>query len=213
MKLEIFSDIVCPWCFIMKCQLDEALDELGAIQREVRWRPYQLYPGLPAEGLDRADYLRGRYGDEVDAARVPEGIQRAAAEAGLAFDYVAMKRVPNTFDAHRLMDFAYDAGCQHALAETLFEYHFCLGKDVADRDTLVCAAVSSGLDREGVERSFESDQGRIEVKEQLARARDLDIVGVPCILIEERFRIPGAQGSDALRQMIQRAALRLEGAR
>ena len=126
MKLEIFSDIVCPWCFIMKCQLDEALDELGAIQCEVRWRPYQLYPGLPAEGLDRADHLRGRYGDEVDAARVPEGIQRAAAEVGLSFDYVAMKRVPNTFDAHRLMDFAYDAGCQHALAETLFEYYFAL---------------------------------------------------------------------------------------
>ena len=213
MKLEIFSDIVCPWCFIMKRQLDRVLDEPGAIQCEVRWRPYQLYPGLPAAGLDRADFLRRRYGGEVDAARVPEGIQRAAVEIGLAFDYVAMKRVPNTFDAHRLMDIAYDAGCQHALAEILFEYHFCLGKDVADRDTLVCAAVSSGLDREGVERSLESDQGRIGVEEQLGRARDLDIAGVPCILIEERFRIPGAQGSDALGKMIQRAAPRLEGVR
>ena len=145
MKLEIFSDIVCPWCFIMKRQLDRVLDEQGAIQCEVRWRPYQLFPGLPAEGLDRADYLRRRYGGEVDAVRVPEGIQRAAADVGLAFDYAAMKRVPNTFDAHRLMDFAYDAGCQHALAETLFEYHFCLGEDVGNRETLVRAAVSFAL--------------------------------------------------------------------
>ena len=148
----------------------------------------------------------------MDAARIPEAIQRAASEVGLEFDYPEMKRVPNTFDAHRLMDFAYDAGCQHALAETLFEYHFCLGEDVGNRETLVRAAVSSGLDRQSVERSLESDQGRIGVEEQLGRARDLDIAGVPCILIEKRFRIPGAQGSEALGKMIGRAALRLEEA-
>lgn len=209
MRLEIFSDIICPWCFIMKRQLDRVREDFAPDEIKIRWRPYQLYPGIPLEGVDRKAHLQSRYGEKADANRIPEGIQMAALEVGLEFNFDAMRRIPNTLKAHCLMEFAFAAGCQHQLAESLFEQHFCLGGDVGDPATLVSVAAELGMESGRANACLESRENEPEVLAQLERARSLEIAGVPCILIEERFRIPGAQGMDTLGQLLRRAKERL----
>lgn len=193
----------------MKQQLDSVLIEYLPNEFEIRWRPYQLYPGMPLDGVDRATYLRSRYGEQADPGRIPEGVQLAAAEMGLALNYGAMKRIPNTIRAHCLMELAFGAGCQHRLAESLFNQHFCLGEDVGDIETLVSVAAEVGMDAEKARSCLTSQENEPEVLAQLGRASALDIAGVPCILVEERFRIPGAQGIETLQQLLGRAREKL----
>ena len=209
LRLEIFSDVICPWCFIMKRQLDRVLASLQPDAFCVRWRPYQLYPGLPAGGVERADARQTRYGDDADASHVPHGIESAATQMGIALDFQAIKRIPNTLAAHCLMERAERIGCQHALAEVLFEQHFCRGADVGDAETLEAAAIQVGMDADEARASLGCADTWLKVRAHLARARELEIVGVPCILIENRFRVPGAQGVDTLRQILARARERL----
>ena len=103
---------------------------------ELEWKPYQLYPNLPAGGMARAEFLRARYGESADGTRTPEHIRTEADEVGIAFNYASIDRVPNTLSAHRLLAMAGEMGCQHELAETLFHAYFCDGSDVGAIDTL-----------------------------------------------------------------------------
>lgn len=193
----------------MKGQLDRVFADFERDEIEIRWRPYQLYPGIPRDGLDRAAHLRRRYGESTDLGRIPSGIQAAARELGLQLNFSKITRIPNTLKAHGLMDLAFEAGFQHGLAQVLFEYHFIEGRDVGDSEELICAAGSVGIDEVAARSFLTSNKGDPEVLAQLERARKLDIVGVPCILIEERFRIPGAQGMDSLAAMLRRARQKL----
>ena len=131
MRIEIYSDVVCPWCYIGKRRLDAALETDALADVEVVWRPHQLHPNLPPAGLDREDYLQRRYGEAAERARAPQRIVAEGADAGIRFNFEAMRRMPNTLAAHRLLHFAEDTGRQHALAEALFRFFFCDGRDVA----------------------------------------------------------------------------------
>ncbi len=209
MLIEIFSDIVCPWCYIGKRSLDAALATPAGEGVEVIWRPYQLYPTMPVEGIDRLTFLRARFGDGARAAHIPENIAAEAQAVGLHFDFAAIKTTPNTFQAHRLMDIALASGHQQALAEVLFRYYFCEGKNIGDLEVLLSAAVDVGLERVAVSELLESDLGCEEVRQQLTRAADIGVTGVPCYLLAEKFAIPGAQSSDTLSQLIDRVKNRL----
>lgn len=205
MLIEIYSDVVCPWCYIGKRRLDTVLE--GPLGEDVRvvWRPYQLHRGLPPGGLDRADYLARRYGADADPARVPERIRAEAEDAGLRFDFAAMTRMPNTRDAHRLLNWAYPSGQQHRLAETLFSYYFTEGQDVGDIATLVEAAAAVGLDGEQARALLTSDVGAADLDADLNRALDASVAGVPHYLLAERFTLPGAQTADVMQRFIERA--------
>ncbi len=209
MLIEIFSDIVCPWCYIGKRSLDKVLDSPAGEDLELIWRPYQLYPTLPPEGIDRRAFLRARFGEGASSDQVPMRISVEAQAVGLSLDFGAIKITPNTFQAHRMMDFAYASGQQHALAEVLFRYYFCEGKNVGEIEVLLSAAEEVGLERGVVLEYLESDAGGEEVRQQLVRAADIDVSGVPCYLLAETFAIPGAQSSDVLTQFITRAKERL----
>ena len=176
---------------------------------EVVWRPYQLYPNMPLEGMDRPTFLRARFGADADPGRVPERIAVEAQALGLRFDFAAIRTAPNTFQAHRLMDFAYESGRQHSLAEVLFRYYFCDGKNVGDLEVLLSAASEVGLERVTVVDYLESNTGAEEVRQQLARGADIGVTGVPCFLLAETFAIPGAQPAEVLTQFITRAKERL----
>ncbi|MCZ6854181.1 MAG: DsbA family oxidoreductase [Gammaproteobacteria bacterium] len=204
MLIEIFSDIVCPWCYIGKRSLDKVLDSPAGDAVEVVWRPYQLYPTMPAEGIDRLSFLRARFGDDARADHIPENIAVEAEAVDLSFDFAAIKTTPNTLQAHRLMDIACESGHQHELAEVLFRYYFCEGKNVGDLDVLLGAAELVGLERVAVSERIESDVGSEEVRRQLARAAEIGVTGVPCYLLAEKYAIPGAQSSDTLSQLISR---------
>ena len=209
MEIEIFSDVVCPWCYIGKRRLDAVLQTPVGDGVTLRWRPYQLRPGLPAEGVDRAEHLRARYGADADPGHVPQRLAAEAEDAGLTFDFAAMERMPNTLQAHRLMELAWDEGVQHQLAEVLFEAYFRTGKDIGHRGTLIEAAEQSGIDGLKAGKYLDGDAGASQVREQLQRAEELGVSGVPSYLLAGRFTLPGAQTPEVMGQFIERAKTRL----
>ncbi len=209
LQIEIFSDVVCPWCFIGKRRLDRVLDSPLGQDVELRWRPYQLHPRLPLEGMDRDEYLTMRYGDRADRGRVPERIREEAESEGITLRFDLMRRLPNTLQAHRLLEFAHDHGCQHELADALFVAYFCEGRDVGDDSTLVDVAAAVGLDRNAAAAFLESDAAMAEVEKQLARAPDLGVSGVPGYYLADAFLLPGAQTAEVMAQIIERVKSKL----
>ena len=209
LEVEIFSDVICPWCFIGKRRLDAVLTtELGD-DVVLRWRPFQLYPNIPLEGVDRVGLLKRRYGDDADAARVPQRIAEEAEAEGLTFRFDLIKRTPNTLLAHRILEYAYALGCQHELAEALFQAYFCEGQDIGDAATLTKMAVKLGLDEHEVGAFLSGELLLEEIQTQLARAPELGITGVPGYYLANAFLLPGAQTSEVMGQILTRVKTRL----
>ena len=210
MRIDIFSDLVCPWCFIGKRRLDRVLGDLVTAEPvELRWRAFQLRPEMPAEGVDRGAYLQRRYGAEADPARVPTRIASEAAEEGIDMDFAAMQRMPNTHLGHRLMAFAEGYEKQHELADVLFRYYFCDGKDVGDRRVLVAAGAEVGLSEPLVLAALADADVIAQVDADLAAAADKGVTGVPCFLLGGSFALPGVQSPEVIGQFIHRAIERL----
>ncbi len=205
MEIEIFSDVVCPWCYIGKKRLDAVMNTPVGDGVRLRWRPYQLYPNMPVEGMSRVRYLQARYGADADRARVPERIAAEARQVGLAFDFGAIAKMPNTFQAHRLLEFSLPHGVQHDLAERLFDDYFCSGRDVGDAEVLARAAEAVGIDAWLAGEHLAGAEGADAVRDQLARAAELGVSGVPCYLLAGRFALPGAQTPEVMAQFIERA--------
>ena len=213
MLIEIYSDVICPWCFIGKRRLDTVLATPTGTGIELVWRPYQLYPNLPTQGMDRAEYLARRYGDRADRARIPRRIVDEGKDAGVAFDYAAIRSMPNTLTAHRLLDYAAQtvgSATQHALAEVLFRAYFCEGRDVGDLGTLCEAAAEVGLDADAVRGYLAAQADEEAMRGQIRSAFDKGVVGVPCYLIGG-FMLPGAQSADTITAFIERARSKLGG--
>ncbi|MFT7653819.1 MAG: putative DsbA family dithiol-disulfide isomerase [Limisphaerales bacterium] len=209
LEVEIFSDVICPWCFIGKRRLDTVLaTELGE-DVALRWRPFLLYPNIPLEGVDRSELLKRRYGDEADAARVPERIAQEAEAEGLTFRFDLIRRTPNTLLAHRILEYAYAQGCQHELAEALFQGYFCEGLDVGDAAILTKMAAKLGLDEAEVSAFLNGELFVEEIQTQLARAPELGISGVPGYYLANAFLLPGAQTSEVMGQILTRVKTRL----
>lgn len=207
MNIDIYSDVVCPWCYIGKKRLDSVLKSPIGEGLDLVWRPYQLFPQLPAQGLDRRDYLIGRHGAATDPGRIPDRIRAEAVEVGINMDYANIKRMPNTFDAHRLLDSVSGDPRQHDLAETLFRYYFCEGKDLGDHAILEQAATETGI--QGAAALLAGDAGADQVKAQLSEADQRGITGVPSYLLAGRFTLPGAQTTETIAHFIQQAQRRL----
>jgi len=120
LQLDIYSDTVCPWCFIGKRRLERALEARPQPNIVVRWRAFQLNPGMPPEGMDRQAYLRAKFGQPERAHRIHDAVRGAGESEGIAFDFELMRRTPNTIKSHRLLRLAWDEGCQDATIEALF---------------------------------------------------------------------------------------------
>jgi len=220
MLIEIFSDVVCPWCYIGKRRLDMVMSTAIGEGVALAWRPYQLYPNLPAGGILREDMLRARHPDgDIDELKhkVPGRIRAEAEDVGLTFDFGAMEVMANTRLAHRLLSCigAQSNELQHELAEVLFRYNFCEGRNVGDVEVLVSAASELNLEEVGLKADtvrgyLLSDQGVDELVSDLDRAIDLGVSGVPCFLLGGSFQLPGAQTPEVIGQFVQRAKERLD---
>ena len=209
LSIEIFSDVICPWCFIGKKRLDKVLaGDLGT-DVSLRWRPYLLYPGLPLEGVDRSELLRRRYGDDADPGRIPSRIAEEAAAEGIKLRYDLMMRTPNTLLAHRTLEFAHAQGRQHEMAEALFQAYFCRGRDVGDVSTLAAIADETGLSGSALQVYLAGDDGKAEIANELARAPTLGISGVPGYYLANSFLLPGAQSEDVMTQILTRVKTKL----
>ncbi|GAA5007038.1 DsbA family oxidoreductase [Kitasatospora paranensis] len=207
MKVEIYSDIACPWCYIGKRRFEQALDRFpGRADVEVVYRPYQLVPDAPAEATAHRAWLAERYGPQSVAmdARVTE-LGRAE---GITYDFDAALHA-NTFLGHRLLHLAeseYGAAVQADLKERLLKAHFTDGADIGDRAQLTAVAVAAGLDADRVASYLAGEEGADEVRAQLAEARALGITAVPTFVFEGRWAVQGGQEADTFLQVLQQVA-------
>jgi predicted DsbA family dithiol-disulfide isomerase len=201
--IDVVSDVVCPWCYLGKRRLEAAIAQAGGAV--VRWRPYQLDPTIPPEGLDRQAYMRAKFGDRPRLAEAHARLQALGAEAGIAFDFAAIRRSPNTLDAHRLIRFADEAGAADAVVEKLFAAYFENGADIGDREVLVRLASEAGLDSEAVRARLAGDEGAEEVGREIEAAQKLGVSGVPFFIFAAKYAVSGAQSHDVLLQAIAEA--------
>ncbi|MEE2522565.1 DsbA family oxidoreductase [Pseudarthrobacter sp. J75] len=207
MKVEIWSDVACPWCFIGKRRFEAALAEFPhRADVEVQWRSYQLDPGLP-EHYDggELEYLSSRKGLPADQVRgMFEHVAGQARGEGLhfAFDDVV---VANSFTAHRLIHLAAAHGKQGEAKERLLSDHFEHGKDIGNRDYLTGVALELGIDAAEVNELFSSDKYTAEVRADISEARALGISGVPFFVIDRKYGLSGAQPAETFTAALNQA--------
>lgn len=203
--IDVYSDAVCPWCYVGKRRLERALTEFGGDVR-VTWRPFQLNPTMPKEGMDRTAYLEAKFGS-LDAFRqLEEHVQAAGASERFTFAFEKIARTPNTFAAHRLIWLGEREGCQDAVVDALFRGYFEEGADIGSSAVLVQLAAQAGLPGESVERFLRSDEGTAEVKAEESAGHKLGIRGVPYFVVDGTYAISGAQPADIFVSALKRVA-------
>jgi len=192
-RLDILSDPICPWCYIGRTLLGQALAERPDHPFEIHWQPFRLNPEMPAEGMDRRAYLEGKFGGPEAAAEAYAPVRERAAEAGLEIDFDAIARTPATTDAHRLLHWAEVEGCQDAVALALFGAYFHEGRDISDREVLADIADSHGIDAGLIARLLASDADIDEVTGRDAQFREMGVTGVPTFIVAGQHAVPGCQ--------------------
>jgi predicted DsbA family dithiol-disulfide isomerase len=208
--IDVVSDVVCPWCYLGKKRLERAI----AAQAEpiaVNWRPYQLDPTIPANGLERSAYMRKKFGDDGRLETAHERLRALGAPLGISFQFERIERAPNTLDAHRLIRWASVTGAQDAVVDRLFQLYFEEGRDIGDRTLLLDVAGQCGMDVEVIEKLFNEGADIDEVRVEIAQAQKLGVTGVPFFIFASRFGVPGAQETAVLEQAIDRARKALAG--
>jgi predicted DsbA family dithiol-disulfide isomerase len=211
LDVDVWSDVVCPWCYIGKRRFERAVEELrGEIDVRITYRPYQLDPTAPRVGTPVAQAYARKFGGPERAQQIIDHVTGIAAEEGVTFRMDRALRA-NTFDAHRLLWLSEATGQQVALKQRLLEAYFEEGLDVGDRDVLASCAADVGLDRAGVREFLDSDDGAEQVRALLAAAADAEITGVPTYVItagDKRWAVPGAQDTETFVQVMRRVAAR-----
>lgn len=203
-EVAVHFDPVCPWCYIGKRRLDRALDRCGRQDVLVRWLPFQLNPGMPAEGMERTHYLTRKFGGPERARLVYDGIRREAEADGISFAFARIRRTPNTLLAHRLVRLGARTGRASEVADALFRAYFQEGRDIGARADLVSIAAEAGI-AGSVAALLDGDAERDEVLAEDAAARAAGITGVPNFTIGGRFVLPGAQSPEILIRALELA--------
>ena len=204
--LEIISDVVCPWCYIGKRRLDQALELLGSdIPITVRWKPYELNPTMPTGGMDRQNYYASKFGSAAYAEDLIANITANAHNDGLPMDYANIKRVPNTRTAHRLIWLAAQYDCQDAVVDALFQAYIVDGRNIEDRGVLIEIAVGAGIAHDVVSEFLDSDAALDIVATEAQAAHKAGIQGVPAFVLNGRLLFSGAQSPETISLTIKRA--------
>ncbi|MFL5734751.1 MAG: DsbA family oxidoreductase [Chloroflexia bacterium] len=207
MKVEIWSDVVCPWCYIGKRRFETALARFQhADQVEVIWRSFQLDSDAPLEsGLTVTEMLAGKYGVGLEqAAAMNDRVTSIAAEEGLDY-HLDKAKYTNTFDAHRLIHLAAERGLRNEMKERLMRAYFTEGASVGNADTLVRLAAEVGLDTGEARTALEGDRFAHEVRADERRASMFGVRGVPFFAIDEKYGVSGAQPAELLLEVLEQA--------
>ncbi len=204
MQIDVISDTVCPWCFIGKRRLEAALAERPDMDFEINWRPFQLDPHVPAEGMDRADYMRAKFGDGERVKQMAGSIRQVGEGAGIVFAFDAQTRRPNTIDSHRLIHWAHGVGLQNAVVEALFKAYFEQGRDIGDTAVLCDIAETCGMDRELVADLLASDTDLDLTRSEADLAGQMGIQGVPAFIFAGKYAVTGAQDTETLLRIIDK---------
>ena len=202
--IDVVADVVCPWCFVGRKRLEEALAQATDIDAEIRWRPFQLDATIPKGGISRKDYMERKFGPDR-AESMHERLEEVGYEAGIPFAFDKIERSPNTLDAHRLLHWAQTVGTQDAVDEELFRGYFVEGKDIGDPDVLADIASRHGLDREVVKRLLAGNADEAEVQSEIEAAQRIGVTGVPFFIFNGRLAVSGAQPAEVLVSAMRQA--------
>jgi predicted DsbA family dithiol-disulfide isomerase len=210
MTIDVISDVVCPWCFIGRRRLGEALALYGEKEPRFRplvsWHPFQLNPDLPSEGIDRRAYLEAKFGGPERAAQIYERVRAAGRTVGIDFAFDRIQRQPNTRDAHRLISWAQSLGSAEELVERLFRAYFLEGRFLGDRSVLAEIAGEAGLRADDARAYLESEAGADTIDAMDRRVRELGVTGVPFFIFDGRVAVSGAHEAPALVAAMAEAA-------
>ncbi len=216
LSIDICSDVMCPWCLVGWGNLSQALESLdGEIEADIRWHAFELNPDMPAEGEERTAHIARKYGRTIEQSKEVQGRMREAAEAaGVSLDYDGEEPAPdammwNTFAAHRLLTWALEehgAEVQTRLKLALFEAHFNHRRRIGEREVLLDVAEETGLDRTAATAALDSEDLARKTRVEERAAMEMNITGVPAMIIEGRFMVPGAQPPEAYVNALRRVA-------
>jgi predicted DsbA family dithiol-disulfide isomerase len=212
MQIDVISDTVCPWCFIGKRRLMRAMEQRPMITFDVKWRPYRLDPTVPKGGMDRQAYMRAKFGE--DPMRIVEMHKLIAQEGekdGIAFDFAAIARRPDTLDSHRLIRWAESHGVQDEVVERLFIAYFENGEDIGDIRVLADIADLCGMDGVEIAELLEGDTDRAMVEREDQIAHEMGVTGVPAMIFGGKLAVAGAREPEMLAVVIDRVAAMAAG--
>lgn len=202
-RLDIFSDPVCPWCYVGKANLDRALEAAADHPFVVEWHPFQLNPEIPVEGVSKRDYLEAKFGGPARVDAIHDRLREVARAAGLPLNPDVPKRQPNTLAAHCLIHWAGIEGRQAAVVSALFRAYWVEGRDIGNVQVLADIAAACGMDRPATLRLFESGADAADIAARDADARAKGVTAVPTFLIARHYVVSGAQPPELWAQVIE----------
>lgn len=205
MYVDIVSDTICPWCFIGKRRFERAMAMAGRDDLLIAWRPFQLNPDMPAEGMSRDSYLTAKFGSSDRTQKIYGAIAETGAGEGIEFRFDRIQRTPNTLASHRLVKYAAAHERQDPVVEALFKAYFMDGRDVGSIEVLADIAGEAGLTRDDALAYLGSLEDRDEVMAADVYARRLGINGVPCFIVNRKYAVSGAQPPEAFLEVFRLA--------
>src|ERR1700738_1846665 len=206
LKIDIVSDVVCPWCYIGKRRIENELALASDVPVEVHWRPFFLNNWVPREGISRDEYLTAKFGSPEAYKGIAGRVVGAAGEEGLSYHPELVKRQPNTIDCHRLIHWAEAIGKAAEMKQRLMELDFRDGGDLPDVNPRWQAAADVGLDADDVRRRLATDEDVELISGQAQEASDKGISGVPTFVFAQKYAVSGAQPAEQLARAIPQAA-------
>ncbi|WP_367111992.1 DsbA family oxidoreductase [uncultured Psychrobacter sp.] len=206
LRIDIVSDVVCPWCVIGYRQLAQALEQTNT-KHEIHWHPFELNPDMPSEGQNLREHITEKYGssrEESDASRVR--MTEAGSEVGFEFNFTEETRTYNTFDLHQLLHWADQQGRMHDLKQALFAAHFTNGRNISDKEVLADIAAEIGLDRSEAVAVLKDQRFAEEVRQAQQQWRQQGIQSVPSVIFNQKHMVSGAQGVENFKSILQQLA-------
>jgi predicted DsbA family dithiol-disulfide isomerase len=223
LQIDIVSDVVCPWCYIGKKRIEDALALASDVPVHVNWRPFFLNPWVPREGISRDEYLTAKFGSPEAYKGIAGRVVQAAADEGLEYNSPLVKRQPNTIDCHRLIHWAEawqatlgslpkNGGKAAQMKQRLMELYFRDGGDLTSVDVLVQAAADIGMDADSVRKRLATDEDVELISGHAQEASEKGISGVPTFVFAGKYAVSGAQPADQLARAIRQVSAEINQA-
>ena len=205
LKIDIVSDVVCPWCAIGYKKLSKAMEDLNEeILFEVNWKPYELHPEIPTEGFNKEEYYKIRFGNSNGSRDRFNHITEEGKKAGLEFNFDKSKNLPNTFLAHRLLWFSRSKDMQDVIAEALFHAYFTEGRDIGSINELISISTENGLQKSEIKDFFKTDVGSDEILREELRAKEMKIFSVPTYIFNKKYLLVGGQEANTFKSYMKK---------
>lgn len=205
LKIDIVSDVVCPWCAIGYKKLSKAMEDLNEeILFEVNWKPYELHPEIPTEGFNKEEYYKIKFGNSNGSRDRFNHLTEEGKKAGLEFNFDKSKNLPNTFLAHRLLWFSRSKDIQDVIAEALFHAYFTEGRDIGSINELISISTENGLQKSEIKDFFKTDVGSDEILREELRAKEMKIFSVPTYIFNKKYLLVGGQEANTFKSYMKK---------